>query len=89
MPPPLRYERPDGFPEGSVSNGFVSKKAIIRVGAFDPDPTEERRSELHGVLEGHCNIIHTKGRRALFFDLTMEVPLPATCPLRLPLLCDC
>ena len=69
-------EYPNGF---SGSNGFRSDHAIIRIDGFDPDhepdhePDHNRRRRGHGLLEGHCDVRNAKGRRALFFDLTLEV----------------
>ena len=62
--------------EWRASNGYpcrTAKGAVVRVASFDPDP-EGRDSATLGQLDGTCNIRMAKGRRALFLDMSMEVP---------------
>ena len=61
--------------EWRPSNGYPARSACVRVGDFDPPPTsDEAPSDARGLLEGTCTIRAAKGRRALFLDLTIEVP---------------
>ena len=53
------------------SNGYPARRAAIRVSAFDP---VESGDGSRGQLEGTCTVRVAKGRRALFLDLSLEVP---------------
>ena len=53
------------------SNGYPARRAAIRVSGFDP---VESGDASRGQLEGTCTVRVAKGRRALFLDLSMEVP---------------
>ena len=58
--------------EWRPSNGYpIKQNAIIQVGDFDPIEGDDGS---RGILEGTCTIRTAKGRRALFLDLTVEVP---------------
>lgn len=67
----LQFERKEPF---TAPNGYTARHGIIRLSDFDPDPEEGRKRDVFGILEGECTIRYHGGRRALFFDLTLEVP---------------
>ena len=67
----LQFERKEPF---TAPNGYTARHGVIRLSDFDPDPEVDRKRDVFGILEGECTIRHHGGRRALFFDLTLEVP---------------
>lgn len=72
----VSFERPRGF---CASNGFHCRTACVRVTEYDPPSDGSTRhadeaAPTRGTLEGTCTIRTHKGRRSLFFDLSVEVP---------------
>lgn len=65
----IQFERNEPF---VASNGYPVERGVVRVIDFDPDPDNGDASR--GTLEGDCTIRIAQGRRALFFDLRLEVP---------------
>ena len=67
----IKHEAEGGF---VASNGYRARAANARVERFEALAEESAGDESQGVLDGTCTIRHAKGRRSLFFDLTLSVP---------------